>query len=257
MSIRRGSYRSSRTCCTTGDGAVRQLLLSVSDSGIGIPAELQPHVFELFMQGARGSTEPGLGVGLALARRLIEMHGGRIEVRSDGAGHGSEFLVRMPVAAQSLPDRPETAVARRRIECRVVVIDDNRDAAAMLAMLIDTLGGDCRIAHDGENGLREVRTHRPQVVFLDVGMPGIDGYETCRRLRREFGTDMVVVALTGFGQERDRARAREAGFTAHVTKPASPSALLDLLERSVAGEGSRDGSPPSPGGAIAQRHPQR
>jgi CheY-like chemotaxis protein len=207
----------------------RVLALSVTDSGIGIPAEFQPHVFDLFTQGARGSSEPGLGIGLALARRLIDMHGGQIEVQSKGAGHGSEFIIRMPVSTQVLRAHAPEAIGGREVDCRVMVIDDNYDAAIVLAMLVEELGGDCRTASDAEAGLREMLTYRPHLVLLDIDMPGMDGYETCRRIRRDFGDGVAVVALTGFGQEQDKARAANAGFNAHLTKPADPAALADLL----------------------------
>ncbi len=208
------------------------LVLSVTDSGIGIPADLQPRVFELFTQGTPGSTEPGLGIGLALARRLVEMHGGRIEVASAGSGHGSTFTVRLPTAAHVLP-LPDAAkpVATRGIDCRVVVIDDNRDAATAMAMLIEELGGACRTAYDGDSGLREVLAYRPNLVLLDIGMPGVDGYETCRRIREHLGHEVAIVALTGFGQDRDKEVSAGAGFDAHLTKPADPEALAAILHR--------------------------
>ena len=217
---------------TPADAAgVQALSLSVSDSGIGIPVEFQPQVFELFSQGARNSSEPGLGIGLALARRLVEMHGGEIEVRSQGAGHGSEFVIRVPVSEGTpLLDVPVSS-RMSRVDCRVLVIDDNSDAASTVAMLIEQLGGECMTAHDGESGLRGILEYRPEVVLLDIGMPGMDGYETCRRIRQDFGEELVVVALTGFGQEQDKDAAVTAGFDAHLTKPADPAALLDVLRQ--------------------------
>jgi CheY-like chemotaxis protein len=166
---------------------------------------------------------------LALARRLIDMHGGQIEVQSKGAGHGSEFIIRMPVSTQVLRAHAPEAIGGREVDCRVMVIDDNYDAAIVLAMLVEELGGDCRTASDAEAGLREMLTYRPHLVLLDIDMPGMDGYETCRRIRRDFGDGVAVVALTGFGQEQDKARAANAGFNAHLTKPADPAALADLL----------------------------
>ena len=219
-------------------GPVRELWLAVRDSGIGIPAELQPRVFDLFTQGERGSSEPGLGIGLALARRLIEMHGGRIEVHSGGAGQGSEFTIRLPLPAAARPVPAVEPAPRPRIDCRVVVIDDNQDAAATLAMLIEALGGDCWIAHDGEAGLRQIRAHGPQVAFVDIGMPGMDGYEICRQAREEFGAGWMLVALTGFGQEHDKQSAMAAGFNVHLTKPADPAALTSLLTRSAMSDGA-------------------
>jgi signal transduction histidine kinase/ActR/RegA family two-component response regulator len=209
--------------------AGRWLTLTVSDSGIGIPADFLPRVFELFTQVDRDSSQPGLGIGLALARRLVEMHGGRIDVRSDGPGHGSEFVIRLPVSNEVPAARTPPAIAPLARECRVFVIDDNRDAALATAMLVEELGGVCRTAADGEMALREMPQFRPDVVLLDIGMPGVNGYEICRRIRDRFGDRVVVVALTGFGQEQDKARALAAGFRAHLTKPADPAALMQLL----------------------------
>ena len=208
-----------------------ELALSVTDSGIGIPETFLPRVFELFTQGDRGPSQTGLGIGLALARRLIEMHGGRIDVRSDGPGHGSEFTIRLSVASGSPQDSPAETPGREGVDCRVIVIDDNRDAAVMMAMLVEELGGECKTADDGESGLREMLDYRPDVVLLDIGMPGVDGYETCRRIRSDFGNQVVVVALTGFGQEQDKEKAARAGFSAHLTKPADPAALAHLLRQ--------------------------
>jgi signal transduction histidine kinase/ActR/RegA family two-component response regulator len=216
-------------------GPARELVLSVADSGIGIPAEFQPHIFDWFTQGAGGSSEPGLGIGLALARRLMEMHGGQIEVRSHGAGHGSEFLIRLPLSAQAPSDQAADPIGVPDVDCRVLVIDDNHDAATVMAMLVEEVGAECRTAHDGTGGLREMRDFRPHLVLLDIGMPGMDGYETCRRIRRDFGDEMVVVALTGFGQEEDKERAARAGFSAHLTKPADPAVLASLLRQCSAG----------------------
>jgi CheY-like chemotaxis protein len=149
-------------------------------------------VFDLFSQGDGGSSQAGLGIGLALARRLVEMQGGQIEVRSEGPGRGSEFLIRLPLCNWSLPARPVVTSVSHRIDCRVMVIDDNRDAANVMAMLVEELGGDCRTAYDGESGVREVLTYRPNIVLLDIGMPGLDGFETCRRIRRELGSSETM-----------------------------------------------------------------
>jgi PAS domain S-box-containing protein len=224
-----GSIRVSAVVEPPDASGAQHLIVSVADSGIGIAPKLLPRIFELFTQGDRGSTQPGLGIGLALARQLVELHGGQIDVRSEGTGHGSEFLIRLPLPPQVLPQQPADAGAPLRIDCRVVVIDDNRDAADTLTKLVEVLGGECRTAYDGETGLREVLAHRPEVVLLDIGMPGMDGYETCRRIRLELGTESFLVAVTGFGQEHDKDRATRAGFDAHLTKPADPTALESIL----------------------------
>jgi signal transduction histidine kinase/ActR/RegA family two-component response regulator len=206
-----------------------EVAVSVTDSGIGIDADLLPRVFDLFTQGARASSEPGLGIGLALARRLVDMHGGRIEVTSPGPGRGSTFTIRLPVSSRVRQERESKEIRARGTASHVVVIDDNRDAATVMAMLVEELGGECRTAYDGESGLQAVLTYRPDVVLLDIGMPGMDGYETCRRIRSEMGSDVIVVALSGFGQKEDKQRAANAGFNAHLTKPADPDALAQIL----------------------------
>jgi len=188
-------------------------------------------VFDLFSQGDRGSSQPGLGIGLALARRLVEMHGGRIEVHSDGPGQGSAFIIRLSVFSGVPQDRAREKFSGQTLDCRVMVIDDNRDAAVITAMLVEELGGECRTAYDGESGLREMLDYQPDVVLLDIGMQGVDGYETCRRIRDDFGERVVVVALTGFGQAQDKEKAARAGFSAHLTKPANPAELAHILRQ--------------------------
>ena len=209
--------------------ATRELTLSVSDSGSGISPEFLPRAFDLFAQG--DTSHPGLGIGLALARRLVEMHGGTIDVLSEGPDRGSEFVIRLPVSNAPLPERPADSTDSDRIDCRVMVIDDNRDAASTLAMLVEELGGECRSAYDGESGLREVLRYRPDVVLLDIGMAGPDGYEICRRIRQQIGDDVMLVAVTGFGQQQDKDEAHHAGFNAHLTKPADLDRLKRLLAR--------------------------
>ncbi len=213
------------------DRQTRVLRLSVTDTGAGIAADALPHIFELFAQGHQtsGAGRVGLGIGLALARRLTELHGGRLEAASDGAGRGATFTLTVPAMALDLGEargdrdpEPGLDVAG----CRLVVIDDNQDAADALALVLGGSGADVRTAYDGESGLRLVQAFRPDAVLLDIGMPGLDGYGVCRRLR---DTDpdrrLHLVALTGFGQAHDRARAMAAGFDTHLTKPADLAAL--------------------------------
>jgi signal transduction histidine kinase len=214
------------------DSPDSELRLTVADTGVGISAELLPHIFELFTQ-AETPTERshgGLGIGLALAQRLMELHGGRISAHSDGPGLGSSFTISLPLI-EALTEIPATPPARAgRIRHRVVIIDDNSDAATTLSMLVEELGGSTRTANDALSGLRAVQEFRPDVVFLDVGMPGMNGYEVCRRIRRTAShRPMLVVAVTGWGQEQDKQRARDAGFDYHLTKPFDPAALTDLL----------------------------
>jgi PAS domain S-box-containing protein len=211
---------------------VPELTLSVVDSGVGIAPDMLPRVFDLFIQGAATATTPlgGLGIGLALARRLVEMHGGSIGVESEGAGRGSVFTIRLPISTVAAPPlRLEPALETRELRQRVLVIDDSRDAADTLAMLVETAGGEGRVAYDGEDGLRQALEHRPDVILLDIGLPGIDGYETCRRIRRALGSAVVVIAVTGYGQERDKAQASSAGFDSHLTKPVDVATLEKRL----------------------------
>ncbi|HEX7798184.1 MAG TPA: GAF domain-containing protein [Vicinamibacterales bacterium] len=225
------SARSTAPATRDADG---RIALTVSDDGAGISEKVLPRIFDLFTQGDH--TQPGLGIGLALARRLVEMHGGRIEASSEGPGRGSVFTIELPVArhlAQTdsgdISPRVEPVVSRR-----VLIVDDNEDAAESLAMLIEVLGGQARIALNGHAGLQAVTEFRPDLVLLDIGMPGIDGYETCRRIRLEpFGRDVLIVALTGWGQEQDKRRAIDAGFDAHLTKPADPAVLERILSAPV------------------------
>jgi PAS domain S-box-containing protein len=220
---------------TGTDRQGHDLRLSISDSGAGIAAEALPHIFELFAQGHQpaGVGRVGLGIGLALARRLAELHGGRLEAHSEGPGRGATFTLTIPTMPLDLGD----SLADRRVEthldlsgCRVVVVDDNQDAADSLALILAGSGADVRTAYDGDSGLRLIQAFQPDAALLDIGMPGTDGYGVCRRIR-ESDPDrrIVLVALTGFGQAQDRARALTAGFDSHLTKPADVAALHGAL----------------------------
>jgi len=209
-----------------------EVVISVRDDGIGIdPAELS-RIFEMFSRaGAANRTQNGLGIGLTLARRLAEMHGGTIEARSDGLGHGSEFVVRLPLA----PAPPVAATLAESAtpldeKKRVLVVDDNADAAETLGMLLQLLGAEVKVAHDGPTALEHYAGYDPDLVLLDIGMPGMDGHEVARRMRADYAARATtIVALTGWGQAEDRRRAREAGFDHHLVKPADGNALRALL----------------------------
>ena len=222
----------------SGEGEVA---ITVSDTGIGITPEMRATIFELFTQGEHPTerSQGGLGIGLGLARRLIEMHGGNIAVSSEGLGHGSAFVITMPLsAAVAQTPIPHVDVQTRS---RVVIIDDNQDAATTMSMLVEKLGGSARAAHDATSGLQAVQDFRPDLVFLDIGMPGMDGYEACRRIRQwPSQKHVVIVAVTGWGQSSDKQRALDAGFDAHITKPVDPAALARLLASNTAPLASAD-----------------
>jgi len=212
------------------------VLVAVSDDGVGIPAERLSDIFDLFTQvdETRSRVQGGLGIGLTLVQRLTQLHGGRVEARSEGPGRGSEFRVTLPLASrQRAPAGARTSLeppARVAAPRRVLVVDDNRDAADSLAALLGVLGADCHVAYDGGSALDAIPSLQPEMVFLDLGMPGIDGYEVARRIRRpERGAAPFLVALTGWGQPDDRRRTREAGFDQHLVKPVDLGALRSLL----------------------------
>ena len=201
----------------------------VRDEGIGIQPETLPHVFELFKQGgASPHRAPGLGVGLALVHRIVELHGGGVTVKSPGRNQGSEFAVCLPLLHEADSPSDVTAPARGAFSSmatqRILVVDDSVDAAESLMSLLRVWGHDVQMVHDGPAALEVAAAFVPSIVFLDIGMPGMDGYEVARRLRRVPALERVLlVALTGFGSEQDRRRAHEAGFDRHVTKPVDPS----------------------------------
>jgi PAS domain S-box-containing protein len=201
---------------------------SIGDTGIGIPSDMQSRIFELFTR-VHPSAEikiSGLGIGLALAKQLVELHGGRIEVRSEGTGKGSEFIVTLPliVSLASAAPKRTTHSPMRIADRRVLVVDDNRDAAESLGMLLRLSGCEVEVAFSGVTAIEIVEQFEPAVVLLDIGMPGMDGYETVRRLRASRrGKEMLLVALTGWGQKEDKQRALEAGFDEHLTKPMDPA----------------------------------
>jgi signal transduction histidine kinase len=213
----------------------QDIVVRVSDSGIGIEAEMLPRVFELFMQvdRARDRVAGGLGIGLTLARRLVLMHGGTLDVSSEGAGHGSEFTVRLPMADTVAPvphQPPDRELDELHDEFRVLVVDDNEDAAEMLAILLGTWGQHARVAHDGLTALDLGAEFLPDVVLLDIGLPKLDGYDTARRMRQQaWGRHATLAAVTGWGQDADRRRSEHAGFDHHLVKPVSPAALRSLL----------------------------
>jgi CheY-like chemotaxis protein len=223
-----------------------EVVIAVRDTGVGIPADLLPHVFDLFTQADRSleRRQGGLGIGLTLVRRLVEMHGGRVEAASEGRGHGSEFTIRLPRLALNGPAPvPAPAPARPPGPARrVLVVDDQPDSTDSLALLLRLRGHEVRTASDGSSALEEFARYRPEVVFLDLGLPGMSGYDVARRLRamRE-ARDVRLVALTGYGTEADRERTRAAGFDVHLAKPVDPHAVESLLVSSLPGPGRLTG----------------
>ena len=216
--------------------ADREVIVTVRDSGFGIPLDVLPTVFDMFTQAdpTLERSKSGLGVGLTLVKRLIEMHGGTVEARSEGLGKGSEFTVRLPL----LPDLPLTAkptdaevvLALPEMSHRILIVDDNRDAADTMALMLRIKGNQVETAYDGQEAVRVAGVFRPAIALLDIGLPKLDGYEAAKAIRRaEWGRGIVLVAVTGWGQQEDRRRSSEAGFDYHIVKPVDPADLLHLL----------------------------
>jgi PAS domain S-box-containing protein len=212
-----------------------EAVISIRDTGIGIPPDVVPKVFDMFMQvdGATTRAQGGLGIGLTLVRSLVELHDGTVAARSEGPGAGSEFIVRLPVAVdqpRSTSQPSSTEATRAAPSRRVLVVDDNVDSAATLGTLLRYLGADVHVVNDGAAALTAMERYRPDVVLLDIGMPGMDGFEVARRIRqRSEWNDVTLIALTGWGQEDDRRRTRQAGFDHHLVKPADMASLQSLL----------------------------
>jgi CheY-like chemotaxis protein len=217
----------------------------VADTGLGIPTDKLASVFEMFTQLDRNSerSQGGLGIGLTLVKRLVEMHGGSVEARSQGLGYGSEFRVHLPIMLEhDRRETPRVSAAPPRVAPRsILVVDDNVDAARSLVRLLRVSGHKTHVAHDGPAGVAAAEQYQPDVVLMDVGLPKFDGHEACRQIREQpWGKAMLIIALTGWSQEEDRRKSKEAGFDAHMVKPLNYDALMRLL----AGHG-----------ALALKHP--
>jgi PAS domain S-box-containing protein len=213
-----------------------EIVVCVRDTGMGMAPDLLPHVFDLFTQGDRSlaRSEGGLGIGLTLVRRLVELHGGMVEAHSDGPGRGSEVLIRLPVLGEELQpvdrghrsEEPSGSAGRR-----VLIVEDNIDGAGMLAMLLKLMGHQVSVAHSGTEALKAADVSRPEVVLLDIGLPGMNGYEVAKRLRAQPDfANTVLIAMTGYGQEEDKQQSRAAGFNHHLVKPVGREMLQLLLE---------------------------
>ncbi|MGO4550422.1 ATP-binding protein [Lysobacter sp. 2RAF19] len=212
----------------------RDAVVRVADRGIGIERGMLPRIFEMFTQGRHlpQHSRGGLGIGLTLVRSLVRMHDGDIEVHSDGPGHGSEFTVRLPLSRSAVAASPSAGAADLAVprDMRVVVVDDNVDAAETMGLLLAALGVEHRVAFNGAEALRRVEESMPHAVLLDLGMPGMDGFEVARRIRARH-PGIALVALTGWSQVEDVARTRAAGFSEHLSKPVGPETLIALLRR--------------------------
>jgi CheY-like chemotaxis protein len=225
----------------SGD-ALGEVVIRVRDTGVGIAAEQLSRIFDMFAQvdNALERSTTGLGIGLTLVNTLVELHGGTVEARSGGVGQGSEFVVRLPImvdpaqpSLEAAPTEPTAGAARR-----ILVVDDNRDEVESLAMLLQLGGHETHMAHDGLEAVEAAKALQPDVILLDVGLPGLNGYEAARRIRKQQKDKRIVlVALTGWGQDDDRRRSKQAGFDAHLVKPVDPTALGKLLDELGAGPG--------------------
>jgi CheY-like chemotaxis protein len=209
------------------------LVARVADDGVGMSPQILPHVFNLFLQAERSLDRSlgGLGIGLSVVKRLTELHGGTVEAHSAGERLGSEFVVRLPLARAAVPPAPAAVPSSLpTLGRRILVVDDNRDAVDALAMMLRLNGSDVEVAYDGASGLATAQSFRPDAVVLDIGLPGMDGYEVARRLRtRPETADKLIVAVTGYGQKEDRERAHASGFDHHLVKPIESETLIRLL----------------------------
>ena len=219
------------------------VLVSVKDAGIGIPHDMLTRIFEMFIQVDQSleRTRGGLGIGLTLVQRLVEMHGGTVRAFSAGPGRGSEFVVRLPLPTEAPASAPALdsgqTTSMPTNARRILVVDDNRDSAETLAELLELLGNETRAAFDGEEAMEAAEAFRPDVVMLDIGMPRLNGYEVARKMRGQpWGRAMMLVALTGWGHEDDRRRSSAAGFNHHLVKPVDFDALTQILSAVPAAE---------------------
>jgi signal transduction histidine kinase/CheY-like chemotaxis protein len=216
----------------------KQVVLGVRDNGMGIPPERLPEMFRLFAQGDRSlaRSEGGLGIGLTIVQKLAEMHGGSVEARSEGPGRGSEFVVRLPLARKPGAAVPEVQKGQLPAgnASRILIVDDNADTALGMVRLLKLVGNEAIAVHDGPAAIEMARTFRPDFVLLDIGLPGMDGYRVASALREEEShEELVIIAVSGYGQEDDRRRSQAAGIDHHLVKPVDFDSLISLIGRPV------------------------
>ena len=228
------SDRGSKIWLTAVTSSDSQVAISVRDQGIGIPENMLPKIFDMFTQVDRSleRSQGGLGIGLTLVKKLVELHGGSVEATSAGDGAGSEFVVRLPYVPTRLgsSDIHSGDGASPSSQLKVLVADDNEDAAESLVEMLRMMGNTVRLAGDGQEAVDMAAVFQPQVIVLDIGMPKLNGYEVCRRIRQQpWGTSAILVALTGWGQDEDKRRSKEAGFDHHLIKPLDLAVLERLL----------------------------
>jgi signal transduction histidine kinase/DNA-binding response OmpR family regulator len=221
-----------------GERQGSDVVLTVEDTGIGIAPSMLPRVFDMFAQSERtiARSDGGMGIGLTLVKRLVEMHGGRVEAHSDGIGKGSRVSVRLPIVVEASlgvwAEEPPPPRPAPKASLRILVVDDNHDSASTLAMMLQIVGHQVRTGGDGAEGIELAEKFRPDVILLDLGMPKLNGYETCEAIRgKPWSASTIIIAMTGWGQEDDRRRTRAAGFDHHFVKPVDPAALIDLLAK--------------------------
>ncbi len=211
------------------------VVIDIRDNGRGIEPAVLPTVFDLFAQGGRSlaRSEGGLGIGLTIVKKLVELHGGSVSARSDGLGKGSTFTVRLPAAKENpvaaSVSRGQSNQVDKGEKNRILIVDDNKDLATSLARLLGLLGHDVEVVFDGRMVVEAARSYRPRVVLLDIGLPNLDGYQVARRLRQEGFADAMIIAVSGYGQEEDRRRSREAGMDYHLTKPVDIKTITELI----------------------------
>lgn len=223
------------------DRTENDLMIRVKDNGMGMPADMLDGIFEMFVQIDQSleRTHSGLGIGLTLARRLVELHGGTITAQSDGIGSGSEFIVRLPIALDQTPLPVEKESANRpAARNRLLIVDDNVDSAKSLAELLSLIGNETFVVHDGESAVIEAERLRPEVILLDLGLPKINGFDACRRIREyPWAENILIIAVTGWGQQEDRRKSAEAGFDVHMVKPVDLAELMNVIAQEHDGRG--------------------